>query len=58
VARPDPPTIHKDRPHYHQHREPLRKKFDDAGPGARADYELLEMALFRTIPRQDTKAVG
>jgi len=58
VARPDKPTIHKDRPHYHQHRERLRTKFDEAGPGALADYELLEMALFRTIPRQDTKPLA
>jgi DNA repair protein RadC len=58
MARPDPPTIHKDRPHYLQHRERLRKKFDEAGPSALADYELLEMALFRTIPRQDTKPLA
>src|SRR5688572_22178292 len=58
VARPDPPTIPGDRPHYHQHRERLRKKFEDAGPSALADYELLEMALFRTIPRQDTKPLA
>ncbi|MBN8607449.1 MAG: DNA repair protein RadC [Caulobacterales bacterium] len=58
VARADRPTIHKDRPHYHQHRERLRKRFDDAGAGALADYELLEMLLFRTIPRQDTKPLA
>lgn len=58
VARPDKPTIHKDRPHYHQHRERLRKRFDDAGPDALADYELLELMLFRTIPRQDTKPLA
>lgn len=58
IARPDMPTIHKDRPHYHQHRERLRKKFDEAGPGALADYELLELMLFRTIPRQDTKPLA
>lgn len=58
VARPDPPTIHKDRPHYHQHRERLRKRFDEAGANALADYELLEMLLFRTIPRQDTKPLA
>jgi DNA repair protein RadC len=58
MARPDKPTIHKDRPHYHQHRERLRKKFDEAGPGALADYELLELMLFRTIPRQDTKPLA
>jgi DNA repair protein RadC len=58
VARPDKPTIHKDRPHYHEHRARLREKFDAAGPQALADYELLEMALFRTIPRQDTKPLA
>ena len=26
-----------------------------AGPDALADYELLEMALFRALPRRDTK---
>jgi DNA repair protein RadC len=58
VARADTPTIHKDRPHYHQHRERLRKRFDEAGAGALADYELLEVLLFRTIPRQDTKPLA
>lgn len=58
VARPDPPSIHKDRPHYHQHRERLRKRFDEAGPGALGDYELLELFLFRTLPRQDTKPLA
>lgn len=46
------------RPHYHDHRARLRKRFDDAGPNALADYELLELALFRTIPRQDTKPLA
>jgi DNA repair protein RadC len=58
VARPDKPTIHKDRPHYHQHRERLRTKFSEAGASALADYELLELFLFRTIPRQDTKPLA
>lgn len=47
-----------ERPHYHQHRERLRAKFDEAGPAALADYELLELFLFRTIPRQDTKPLA
>ncbi len=58
VARADAPTINMDRPHYHQHRERLRKRFDESGAGALADYELLEMLLFRTIPRQDTKPLA
>jgi DNA repair protein RadC len=46
------------KPHYHDHRARLRQRFEDAGPGALADYELLELFLFRTIPRQDTKPLA
>jgi DNA repair protein RadC len=46
------------KPHYHEHRTRLRQRFEDAGPDALADYELLELALFRTIPRQDTKPLA
>ncbi|MDQ6433169.1 DNA repair protein RadC [Mesorhizobium sp. LHD-90] len=38
------------------HRERLRQRFREAGAGALADYELLELLLFRSIPRADTKA--
>jgi DNA repair protein RadC len=48
----------KDKPHYHDHRARLRKRFDEAGATALADYELLELLLFRTIPRQDTKPLA
>jgi len=41
--------------HYEGHRERLRARFDEAGADALADYELLEMLLFRSIPRADTK---
>lgn len=50
--------ISPSKPHYHEHRARLRAKFDDAGAGALADYELLELMLFRTIPRQDTKPLA
>jgi DNA repair protein RadC len=46
------------KPHYHEHRARLRRRFDAAGPQALADYELLELLLFRTIPRQDTKPLA
>lgn len=46
------------KPHYHQHRSRLRDRFEEAGPGALSDYELLELFLFRTIPRQDTKPLA
>ena len=43
------------RPHYHGHRDRLRARFRDAGANALSDYELLELLLFRSIPRADTK---
>lgn len=45
-------------PHFHGHRDRLRNRFDSAGADALADYELLEMLLFRFLPRVDTKPVG
>jgi DNA repair protein RadC len=45
-------------PHFHGHRERLRTRFRDKGAAALADYELLEMALFRAIPRGDTKPIA
>ncbi|XBQ15216.1 MAG: DNA repair protein RadC [Oceanicaulis sp.] len=46
------------RPHYHGHRDRLRARFADAGGEALADYELLELALFRSIPRRDVKPLA
>ena len=42
------------KPHYLGHRERLRRRFRDAGADALADYELLELILFRAVPRWDT----
>jgi DNA repair protein RadC len=47
-----------DAPHYHGHRERLRQRFQDAGQEALADYELLELVLFRAIPRRDVKPLA
>jgi len=44
--------------HYHGHRERLRKRFLEAGDEALADYELLELILFRAIPRRDVKPLA
>jgi DNA repair protein RadC len=46
------------RPHYHGHRKRLRGRFNDAGADALADYELLELLLFRAKPRTDVKPVA
>ncbi|PTE11569.1 RadC family protein [Mesorhizobium helmanticense] len=47
-----------EKPHYHGHRDRLRERFATAGPSALPDYELLELLLFRLIPRADTKPVA
>jgi DNA repair protein RadC len=45
-------------PHYHGHRERLRARFMEAGAEALADYELLELVLFRALPRRDVKPLA
>ncbi len=44
--------------HVSGHRERLRERFRRAGPAALADYELLELHLFRSIPRRDVKPIA
>ena len=45
-------------PHYHGHRERLRDRFREAGADALSDYELLELLLFRALPRGDVKPLA
>jgi DNA repair protein RadC len=45
-------------PHYHGHRERLRGRFRAAGEAALSDYELLELVLFRALPRRDVKPLA
>ncbi|MEP9375506.1 DNA repair protein RadC [Aquabacter sp. CN5-332] len=45
-------------PHFHGHRDRLRSRFREAGAAALADYELLELVLFRAIPRRDVKPLA
>ena len=47
-----------DTPHYHGHRDRLRARFTDMGGDALPDYELLELVLFRSIPRRDVKPIA
>ena len=44
--------------HYLGHRNRLRQRFLDGGQDALPDYELLELLLFRAIPRRDTKPLA
>ena len=45
------------KPHYVGHRDRLRARFLTA-PDALPDYELLELILFRSIPRRDVKPLA
>lgn len=47
-----------ERPHYHGHRERLRARFRDAGAEALSDYEMMELVLFRALPRGDVKPLA
>jgi DNA repair protein RadC len=58
VRRGEPPAPQAATPHFHDHRARLRKRFEEGGAGALADYEVLELLLFRTIPRRDTKPLA
>jgi len=52
------PSAQKAQPHYHGHRERLRTRALDGGCAALPDYELLELFLFRAIPRGDVKPLA
>ncbi len=45
-------------PHYHGHRKRLRARFRQAGAQGLAEYELLELVLFRALPRRDVKPIA
>lgn len=45
-------------PHYFGHRDRARQKFTKNSDETMADYELLELLLFRSIPRADTKPLA
>ena len=40
------------------HRQRLRERLERAGPKSLADHELLELMLFRAIPRRDVKELA
>jgi DNA repair protein RadC len=52
------PGLREAQPHYHGHRERLRARFREAGAEALPDYELLELVLFRCLPRRDLKPLA
>ncbi len=48
----------EDAPHYFGHRERLRDRFMSAGGDVLPDYEMIELILFRAIPRRDVKPLA
>jgi DNA repair protein RadC len=52
------PGLSEAAPHYHGHRDRLRARFREAGGEAVSDYELLELVLFRALPRRDVKPLA
>ncbi|MFC7053038.1 DNA repair protein RadC [Hansschlegelia quercus] len=54
-VKKQPPS---EEPHYLGHRARLKARFLEGGPESLADYELLEVVLFRTIPRSDVKPLA
>ncbi len=46
------------KPHFSGHRDRLRERFRKGGSDALPDYELLELILFRALPRRDTKPLA
>src|ERR1700761_1718975 len=53
AAEPDAPP-----PHYLGHRDRLRLRARRSGPSTLPDYELLELFLYRSIPRTDVKPLA
>ena len=53
-----PSTAKLPEPHYTNHRQRLRARFMRAGATSLADYEMLELVLFRAIPRRDVKPIA
>lgn len=55
---PEPPSARPLPSYLRDHRKRLRERFLEGGAGAVPDYELLELVLFRAIPRRDVKPLA
>jgi DNA repair protein RadC len=58
AAQPVQPVAGKLPSYLRDHRKRLRDRFIDGGAQALPDYEMLELVLFRAIPRQDVKPLA
>ncbi|MEQ8896629.1 MAG: DNA repair protein RadC [Roseovarius sp.] len=57
-AVPTTPAQPKQPSYLRDHRKRLRDRFLAGGPAALPDYEMLELVLFRAIPRRDVKPLA
>lgn len=57
-ARRPPSNTGKQPSYIADHRQRLRSRFIDGGAAAIPDYEMLELVLFRAIPRRDVKPLA
>jgi len=48
----------KTKPHFEGHRNRLRRRYLESNGKSLADYEFLELLLFRSVPRADTKPLA
>jgi len=48
----------KEKPHYFEHRERLRRHYQQGGCDVLRDYEILELVLFYAIPRREVKEIA
>ncbi|MCO5163625.1 MAG: DNA repair protein RadC [Mesorhizobium sp.] len=55
LAKPERKAPRSEKPHFHGHRDRLRERMRASGAATLADYEILELLLFRFVPRADTK---
>jgi DNA repair protein RadC len=58
AGRNAPAPADEPAPHFHNHRCRLRERFLSAGHGSLADYEMLELVMFRAISRRDVKPLA
>ncbi len=58
MSETDSARKQKEKPHFHGHRERLRGRLRDSGDEILADYEILELVLFRAVARADTKPLA
>ena len=58
VSATSPPRGERTPSYLADHRARLRERFMQGGADALPDYELLELVLFRAIPRQDVKPLA